>query len=221
MTHYSIGLLARLQTELDILENGLATCVLYLLALRKKLARNERLLNADPPPTRKKRKKMEQSKRLLEREINNRQRDEDAFLSNLQVCRLNLSAAHRFCNQFLDLSSIQADCTSSAAPLSCEHSAPTEGSWNGWMGSVMSPFAKSASSMALISEVAPDEPLPIKEHRLATLVASKSVPATDCRSFLRPEAAVFEPKVDTASITCKIRLQGWKQSDMVYYNTAS
>lgn len=49
--------LARLLSEKDFLENGLANCVTYLHALRKKQARNERHLITDSSLPRKKRKK--------------------------------------------------------------------------------------------------------------------------------------------------------------------
>jgi hypothetical protein len=207
--------LVKLQNEHDILENGLATCVTYLIALRKKLARTEWSLNLDPPPSRKRRKKMEQSKRILESEIKNRLRDEQAFLSNLQACETNIYVTRGVRNQFVDLSSTKGDCTSSTTQFSCNESAPTEVSWNGWTENTMtSPFEKKKRSKpAFVNDVAPDEvgvgqdqgdriipammrPLP---DRNSEQNPALSVPwtSTRCHSFLSPEASVFEPSNDS------------------------
>jgi len=203
--------LARLRNEQDILENGLATCVTYLLALRKKLARNERSLNLDPPPTRTKRKKMEQSKRMLEREIQNRQRDEQAFLSNLQACKTNMYLTGGLWNQSADEFSTMADCTSSTTQKSCDDSAPTEVSWNGWADDTASPFEKLRSNAVVLKEVAPDEQdhhdnsaiqtksLSIRVHEagLAVSVSQDFIGFKVSRSSLSPEATVFKPIIDT------------------------
>jgi hypothetical protein len=85
--------LPRLQHEREFLENGLANCVTYLHALRKKQARNERRLSTDPSLPRKKRKKIQQNKRELEKEIKHQERDEQAFLNNLQACKTNIYVA--------------------------------------------------------------------------------------------------------------------------------
>jgi hypothetical protein len=207
--------LARLRHERDILENGLANCVTYLHVLRKKQARNERLLNVDPAPTRKKRKKIQQNKRELDREIRNRKRDEEAYLSNLQTCKANIYIAEGFSYVPTDVSSTTADCTSSTTTtqLSCDESAPTEINWNGWMeGAVMSPFEKRRSNPFFVHEVAPDEfiepehdrivvrdqPRPLPLRRSAKEFDVLPVPPnTACldirRSSLSPEAAIFEP----------------------------
>jgi hypothetical protein len=202
--------LAMLRNEQDILENGLATCVTYLLALRKKLARNERSLNLDPSPTRTKRKRMEQSKRTLEREIQNRQRDEQAFLNNLQACKTNMYLMGGIWNQSIDVIPTMAECTYSTTQRSCDESTPTEVSWNGWADHTASPFEKLCSNAVVLKEVAPDE----QDHHDNSAVQTRSISlrahepmltvsvSQDCigfkggRSSLSPEATVFEPIID-------------------------
>ncbi|KAH4015583.1 hypothetical protein HBI25_198050 [Parastagonospora nodorum] len=202
--------LAMLRNEEDILENGLATCVTYLLALRKKLARNERSLNLDPPPTRTKRKKMEQSKRMLEREIQNRQRDEQAFLNNLQACKTNMYLTGGIWNQSTGVFPTMADCASSMTQQSCDDSEPTEVSWNGWADDSVSPFEKLRSNAVVLKEVAPDEQdhhdnsaaqmrsisLRVHEPTLAVSVSQDYIGFKGGRSSLSPEAIVFEPIID-------------------------
>jgi hypothetical protein len=205
--------LARLRNERDILENGLANCVTYLHVLRKKQARNERLLNLEPARTRKKRKKIQQNKRELDREIRNRQRDEEAFLSNLQVCKANIDVAEGYSYVPTNLSSIAADCTWSSTQWSVEEFAPTEISWNGWMeGAITSPFDKKRSDPFSVYEFAPDElaepdrdtivvedlPRPLPVTRSTRDVDVLPVPPNTvyrdiCPSLLSPEAATFEP----------------------------
>jgi hypothetical protein len=207
------GDLAWLRNEQDILENGLATCVTYVLALRKKQARNERLLHVDPSPTRKKRKKIEQSKRVLDREIRNGQRDEQAFLSNLRACKANIYVAEGLTCTPVTFSSTTADCTSSTTQLSCGDSAATEISWSGWTeGAIMSPFEKKRSNPFFVNDVAPDElgieqdgdivaismlrPLPLirdAEEMDAPPVPPNSAHSNYRHSSLSPEAAVFKP----------------------------
>lgn len=210
--------LARLRNEQDILENGLATCVTYLLALRKKQARNERLLHLEPSPPRKKRKKIEQSKRALERKIRNRQRDEQAFLSNLQACKANIYVAEGHVYTPVDLIPTTADCTSSTTQLSCGDSAPTEISWSGWTeGAMMSPFEKKRSNPFVVNDVAPDEfvtkqdrdsvairmlrPLPLirDAEEFDILPVTLNFAHSQYRhSSLSAEAAVFKPSRGSA-----------------------
>ncbi|KAF2024559.1 hypothetical protein EK21DRAFT_104581 [Setomelanomma holmii] len=121
-----------LRHEKDILEDGLANCVTYLNALRKKQARNERLLSVDPLPPRRKRKKIQQSKRELNRDIKNRERDEQAFLSSLQACNTNIYIAEGNSHTPRDVSSTAADYTSSTTQCSFDESEPTEISWTGF-----------------------------------------------------------------------------------------
>lgn len=203
--------LARLRNEQEILENGLATYVIYLLALRKKLARNERSLNLVPPPTLTKRKKMEQSKRMLERETQNRKRDEQAFLNNLQACKTNMYLTGGLWNQSADVFSTMAGCTSSTTQQSCDESAPTEVSWNGWADDTASPFQKLRSKAVVLKAVAPNEQdhhdnsaiqtrsLSTRVHEpiLAVSVSQDYIGFKVGRSSLSPEATVFEPIVHT------------------------
>jgi hypothetical protein len=209
--------LTRLRHERDILEKGLANCVTYLHVLRKKQARNERLLNLEPAPARKKRKKIQQNKRDLDKEIRNRQRDEEAFLSGLQTCKANIHIAEDYSYVPTETSSITADCTSSTTTTQMlwDGSAPMEISWSGWMdGAFTSPFEKERSNPFLVHNVAPDEltepdddvitvpvqPRPLLLNRSAREFAVRPVPPnTACldirRSSLSPEAANFKPSI--------------------------
>ncbi|KAH7061932.1 hypothetical protein BKA63DRAFT_527093 [Paraphoma chrysanthemicola] len=149
---------ARLRHEKTILEIGLANCVTYLNALRKRQARNERLLSADPLPPRKKRKKIQQSRRELDREIRNRQRDEQAFLNNLQACNANIYIAESSPFTLAAFSPALVDYTSSTTQCSIEGSEPTEISWTGWTDDVvLSPFEKRRCNPFFTADVAPDE----------------------------------------------------------------
>jgi hypothetical protein len=147
--------LARLQYEKEILENGLTACATYLHVLRKKQARNERLLNHDSPSTRKRKKKMQQSKRELDREIKNRLNDERAFLGALQACKANMYIGEGLPYTRTDISSTLADCTSSTTQYSCDESEPAEISWT--EDATPSPFKKRRNNPFFVSEVAPDE----------------------------------------------------------------
>ncbi|KAH7089272.1 hypothetical protein FB567DRAFT_440896 [Paraphoma chrysanthemicola] len=149
---------ARLQHEKHILEIGLANCVTYLNALRKRQARNERLLSEDQLPPRKKRKRIQQSNRELEREIRNRQRDERAFLNNLQACNANIYIAE--CSPFAPTAFVPPliDYTSSTTQCSIEETEPTEISWTGWTDdALLSPFEKRRCNPFFAADVAPDE----------------------------------------------------------------
>jgi hypothetical protein len=213
--------LARLRNEMNILENGLANCITYLHVLRKKQTRNERLLNLEPTLARKKRKKIQQNKRDLDREIRNKQRDEGAFLSNLQTCKANIYIAEGYPYVPTEVSSITADCTLSTTTtqLSGDESAPTEISWSGWMdGALTSPFEQKCSNPFLVHDVAPDEftepdvdmiavpvqPRPLSLSRNTREFAVLPVPPnTACldtrRSSLSPEAASFKPSTYAAA----------------------
>jgi hypothetical protein len=213
--------LARLRHERDILENGLANCVTYLHVLRKKQARNERLLNLEPAPARKKRKKIQQNKRDLDREIRNRQRDEEAFLSGLQTCNANIYIAEDYSYVPTEVSSIMADHRSSTTTtqMSCDESVPTDISWSGWMdGALTSLFEKKCSNPFVVHDVAPDEltepyhdiikvpvqPRPLSLSRNAREFAVLSVPLnTAClgirRSSLSPGVASFKPSTSVAA----------------------
>jgi hypothetical protein len=119
--------LSRLRHEREILENGLANFVTYLQALRKVQVRNERRLITDLSLPRKKRKKIQQSKRELDKEIRNREQDEQAFLKNLQACKTNLYVAETVSSPSTTLSLTVPDLGSSSTQCSYpEESEPTE-----------------------------------------------------------------------------------------------
>ncbi|KAL1798970.1 hypothetical protein ACET3X_003007 [Alternaria dauci] len=206
--------ISKLQPEKEFLEDGLANCVTYLQVLRKKQARTEQRLVTDPLLSRKKRKKIEQGKRELEREIKHRERDEQAFLNNLQACKANLYVAETISMPSTAISSTISD----IASLSTQCSYPadvqtdfTEMSWNGWTDdTVLSPFEKESNSPLVAEDVAPDECSEIGdigktklegfEQSLAVLpfehVESRRqvLPNTQKHASLRAEAAVFQPQ---------------------------
>ncbi|KZM23965.1 hypothetical protein ST47_g4959 [Ascochyta rabiei] len=82
--------LIRLHQEKNVLSKGLADCVTYLKALREKQANHACRISAMPVASQKKRKRMQQTRRHLDNEIKNRERDEEAFLDNLQTCEANI-----------------------------------------------------------------------------------------------------------------------------------
>jgi hypothetical protein len=202
--------LARLRSEKDFLENGLANCVTYLHVLSKKQARIKRLLNADPSPARKKRKKIQQSHRELDNEIKSRRRGEKALLSNLQACKVNLYIAEGVPYIPTPLSSPIADYPSSAMQCSYDTSEPTDISWNGWTNEATSPFAKQASNPLFAHEVVPDEIVGDSEHEAFILrdterprshiddggmdVLPNTAKSHRQHSMLSPVAAAFEPR---------------------------
>ncbi|CAO2654628.1 Nn.00g113610.m01.CDS01 [Neocucurbitaria sp. VM-36] len=210
--------LARLLSEKDILENGLADCVTYLHALRKKHARNERRLITSPSLPRKKRKKIQNSNRELEREIENRARDEQAFLNNLQACKANIFVATTLSSSSSNLSSVVPKPNSGSTDYSfAAGSEPTESSWNGWTNDAISPFQKQSNNPFFLDEVAPDDASGATEidatvHResrrpqrllpyledddvddVALPVPPNTAQSHYLYSSLSPEAAVFEP----------------------------
>lgn len=210
-TPWNINLI-RLQREQGVLENGLATTVTYLHALLAKQARNERLLQ-EPALARPKRKKAQHKQRQLKQEIKNRQRDEEAFLNNIQICKANIYVLTGCSYVPTDLSSTAADCTSSTTQYSCPESASTEISWNGWTDdAVVSPFERRRSNPFFAEDVAPDEitelevesmasrkpPCPLPLIRALQPLDALPVPPNTAtlqhgHSLLSPEAVVFEP----------------------------
>jgi hypothetical protein len=205
--------LSRLRYEKEILENGLANCVTYLQALRKKQVRNERRLSTDPSLPRKKRKKLQQSKRELEKEIRNREQDEQAFLDNLQAVKTNIYIAETASSPSTTLSLTVPDLASSSTQCFYpEDSEPTELSWNGWTDdTVMSPFQKQSNNPFFVDDIAPDdgphgrtidEAIDRNSKRASTIVqyiedvgATLPVPPNTAQSLsmLSPNAAVFQP----------------------------
>ncbi len=85
--------IARLLSEREHLENGLAHSVTYLHTLRKRQGRNERRLQSEPAMSRRKKKKIQQNNYKLKFEVRNCEQDEQAYLTNLQVCEANLYMA--------------------------------------------------------------------------------------------------------------------------------
>jgi hypothetical protein len=192
--------LARLNNEKDILENGLANCVTYLNVLRKKQARNERLLNTDPLPPRKKKKKVQQNKRELDKEIKHRERDEQAYLTNLQACKVNIYMMEGVPYTPIDFSPTLPDYASSTTQCSYDEWKPTEISWNGWADdAVMSPFdSKRRSNPFFTVEVAPDEMIQDIQHieEFAALPVPPNTAHPHCRQIiLSPVAPTFEPSI--------------------------
>jgi hypothetical protein len=192
---------SRLRHETELLETGLGNCVTYLHALRKKYARNERLLNLDPLPPRKKRKKIQQSQRELARDIKNRERDEQAFLNNLRACKANMYIAGGLPYATTDMSSTGADYASSTTQCSAGDSEPAGISWKGWTEDAnVSPFTKHHVHAEFTKEIAPDEchetlgndvvvrAPPLQPSGTADVVLSP-------RAALKPDATVFEPTV--------------------------
>jgi hypothetical protein len=186
--------LSRLRHETELLETGLGNCVTYLHALRKKHARNERLLNLDPLPPRKKRKKIQQSQRELARDIKNRERDEQAFLNNLRACKANMYIAGGLPYATTDMSSTGADYASSTTQCSVGDSEPAGISWKGWADDAnVSPFTKHHVHAECTKELAPDECHETlgNDAVVPALTLQRSTP----RAALKPDATVFEPTV--------------------------
>jgi len=204
--------LSRLHCERDVLENGLASCVTYLQALRKKHARTERRLVTDPSLPRKKKKKIQQRKRELEKEIKNRERDEQAFLINLQACKTNIHIVETYPSPYAVFpSAIPEFASSSTLHQYPEEPEPTELSWNGWTeDTLLSPFQKQSNNLFYVDNIAPDENLEMKTGQMDrdSVHAPSSVPyigaseaallalpnAAKTQYLLSPEAAVFAPQ---------------------------
>lgn len=206
--------ISKLQSEKELLEDGLANCVTYLQALRKKQARTERRLVTDPSLPRKKKKKIQHSKRELEKEIKQRERDEQAFLNNLQACKANIYMAETvslpstaIASTIPDMASISTRC-SYPGDVQTE---PTEMSWNDWTDeTILSPFAKESDKPFSTDDVAPDELSEIgniggtiRENLEQSLAAEHFEdvetrlgvsPNTQTHVLLSAEAAVFRPQ---------------------------
>lgn len=209
-------ILFRLRKEKEFLENGLANCVTYLHVLRKKQTHNYRRLNQDPLPPRKKRKRYQQIDRELEKEIKQREQDEEAFLNNLQACKANIYMAEALLCTPNDLLSLEADCALTLTQCSYTESEPTEFSWSGWADEVTSPFEKQSQLPFFVDDNAPDAHADestdmvvvlkdAKRPRPLSRITEESVvfipaPLNTARSqfptsILDPGAAVFEPKL--------------------------
>jgi hypothetical protein len=143
----------RVHREKQVLEQGLTDCAVYLKALRKKQARNERQLGNVAALSRRKQKQLQQTKRDLARDIKNRERNEQAFLFNLQACKERIHACNTLMgydiapSAWLDSTSTPTVCTPTLYS-SCSTEA-TENSWND--GTDISPF-RTVSSIAFYPE---------------------------------------------------------------------
>jgi hypothetical protein len=206
--------LSTLQSEKEILENGLANCLTYLQVLRKKQARTERRLGTDVSLPRKKRKKLQQVKHELDKEIRHRERDEQAFLNNLQACKANIYIAETASLPSTAISSTLPDFASVSTGYSYPRdleSAPTETSWNGWTDeTALSPFQQESNNPFLVFDFGPDEHVEVKSvdgmiqddckqpldvPRIGNTHAIPCVSSnTPTRLQLSPEAPVFQPR---------------------------
>ncbi|CAA9965072.1 hypothetical protein PTMSG1_08431 [Pyrenophora teres f. maculata] len=201
--------LSRLHCERDVLENGLANCVTYLQALRKKHAQIERRLVTDSSLPRKKKKKRQQVKRELEKEIKNRERDEQAFLINLQACKTNIHITETCASPSAVVPSVIPDfASSSTIYLYPEDAEPTDLSWNGWTeNTLFSPFQKQSNNPFYADDIAPDERSEmntsgqvdgVSVHTPSSVQHNGmflSFPNARTQNPLSPEAAVFAPQV--------------------------
>lgn len=214
--------IVRLYQEKDILSKGLADCVTYLKALREKRAKNARQLNTGPSAPKGKRKKLQQTKRHLDNEIKNRERDEQAWLNNLQACETNIYLANIKTYNFTHAPLQVSESTSTPTlytPTLCSYSGSeaTDLAWDGWTDeAAVSPFQnKGSDSFIDENDVAPDarakdsgrnsaaekdvkRPPPLLRYA-EELPSSIPVPPNTAQSHFRrsstlsPAAPVFEP----------------------------
>ncbi|USP78730.1 hypothetical protein yc1106_06004 [Curvularia clavata] len=203
---------SRLEHQKEHLETNLANCVTYLQALRKKYARGARQLETDSYLPRKKKKKIQQNMRQLEKEIKYRERDEEAFLNNLQACKTNIYLAETMSSSSKSAPSTIPDLASNStlSPYPDE-SELTELNWFGLVDTTAhSPIQKSSYS-PLVNEMAPDGYLSMDEIAVTTKTGGGPGSGSECveqtnttwcspmtsaptQFVLRPEAAVFKPR---------------------------
>jgi hypothetical protein len=130
----------KLLREKEVLEQGLADCVISLQTMKKKQARNERQLGKVATLSRKKQKHLQQIKRDLAREMKNRERDEQAFLFNLQACEVSIQACKTWVaydaapSTWIDTAVTPTLCTPTL--YSSSGTETTESSWYSWNGGV-------------------------------------------------------------------------------------
>jgi hypothetical protein len=126
--------------EKEVLEQGLADCVISLQTLKKKQARNERQLGKGATLSRKKQKHLQQIKRDLARDMRSRERDEQAFLFNLQACKVSIQACSTWVaydaapSTWIDTAVTPTLCTPTL--YSSSGTETTESSWYSWNGGV-------------------------------------------------------------------------------------
>ncbi|KAF1362654.1 hypothetical protein EJ07DRAFT_174186 [Lizonia empirigonia] len=231
--------LIRPQYEEAVLSKGLADCVTYLKALREKQARIGHQLNVDSAASQKKRKKMQQIKRHLTNEIKNRERDEDAFLNNLQACKANIFLANMkaYHTATASFHAPGLDYTPSLhTPTLCSYaeSETTDLTWDGWTDeAAVSPFQKYGGNAFFTDDVAPDA-YPVELRRDSALSKDAKcflplsrdrmdmsnllpVPPNTAQSHfmlstvLSPAAAVFEPTPDAADHLGERRGKGFNR----------
>lgn len=154
--------LNRLYHEKDLLSKGLADCVTYLKALREKQTKCIYQLNLQPSLPQKKRKRLQQSRKYLDNEVKNRSLAEQAYLSNLQACEMNihlanikaygLSAACFHAHQSISTSTLYT-------PTLCSNSGSeaTDLTWDGWTDETeLSPFQRKSYYPFAVEDFAPD-----------------------------------------------------------------
>lgn len=213
--------LTRLHQEKDFLSMRLADSVTYLKALREKQVRSDRQLNVESALPRKKRKRQQQVKRHLDSEIRNRERDEQAYLNNLQACETNIILANMKAQHLANASFHTSQSTLTPTLYtptlySYSGSEATDLSWDGWTDeAVVSAFQKRASNPFFLEDPAPDvcteglrcdsairkdvrRPPPLSQDA-AELSNSLPVPPNTAQpqfrrsSILSPEAIAFQP----------------------------
>jgi hypothetical protein len=124
--------------EKEVLKNGLADCMISLQTLKKKQARNERQLGKVATLSRKKQKHLQQIKRDLARDTRSRERDEQAFLFNLQACKVSIQACNTWMayeaapSTWIDTAVTPTLCTPTL--YSSSGTETTESSWYSWNG---------------------------------------------------------------------------------------
>lgn len=196
--------LSRLEHQKELLETNLANCVTYLQALRKKHARGARQLDSNSYLPRKKKKKIQQNMRQLNKEIKYRERDEEAFLNNLQACKTNIYLAEAVSSSSTSISSAVPDFASDAtlSPYSDE-SERTELNW--CSGADMTAYYAvhmNSSNSHVFNDMAPNGYLSMDEIALTAKTeecsGSGSEPVEQTcvptQFIFCPEAAVFKPR---------------------------
>jgi hypothetical protein len=224
-TSYSLSYkLARLHHEKNALSKGLADCVTYLKVLREKQIVTEHRLQTQLGLPRKKRKWLQQTKRHVDNEIKHRERDEQAFLNNLQACETNIFLtnikAYHGTDALFQAAEITPTPTLYASPQCSSYSGSdiTDLTWDGWTDeTVISPFQKQGNNPFMFDEVAPDvctevferDPTIAKETKrppplwrgAMEFTNSIPVPPNTAHSQFRrlsnlnPEAVTFEPTI--------------------------
>lgn len=206
----------RLEAEKDLLEDGLADCVIYLGVLRKKIGRTERRACDIKAMNRARRKQLKQSLRELTKEVRNREQDEQAFLNNLQTCEANLSIIRTLpYSPAAPLPFGLEDSTESTQCSNTEPSMQTECSWNGWTDdTAVSPLQRQNDNYFSTSKFGPhgcskqdkdiEEPrskklsLALRTDQSIDSPVAPTPPNTTIspavRPALSPKAAVFEPR---------------------------